>query len=112
MAEICLMALTLRNSYGTLSPRTCRCPSFKPHSYTWFSAIEQAKEAKRRFDRELELRQQFESRVNSEKARKAEAENLIANFEAEEARLIERLKATQVEQHGELTKLEKTLLSP
>jgi hypothetical protein len=58
------------------------------------------------------LRQQFESRVNSEKARKAEAEKLIANFEAEEARLIERLKATQVEQHGELTKLEKTLLSP
>ena len=47
-----------------------------------------------------------------EQARKSEAERLIAAFEAEEAKLIARLKATQVEQHGALTKLEKTLLAP
>jgi hypothetical protein len=58
------------------------------------------------------LRQQFEGKVAEEQARKSEAERLIAAFEAEEAKLIARLKATQVEQHGALTKLEKTLLEP
>jgi len=73
---------------------------------------QKAKEAKRRYAKELDLRQQFEGKVAGEKARKTEAERLIAAFEAEEATLIARLKATQVEQHGALTKLEKTLLAP
>lgn len=73
---------------------------------------QKAKEAKRRYDHELHLRATFEAKVREEKARKEEAEKIIAKFEAEEAKLIGRLKSTQVAQHGALTQLEKTLLSP
>ena len=71
-----------------------------------------AKAAKQRYDRELKLKKQYESKMSEEKKRKNDAEELIAKFEAEEARLIERLKGTQVAQQSELSKLEKTLISP
>lgn len=70
------------------------------------------KEEKRRAAAEEALRRQAEARVAEEKRRKDEAEKLIAKFEEEEARLIERLKQTQVDQHGALTQLEKTILTP
>ena len=71
-----------------------------------------AKAAKQRYDRDLKLKEQYESKMIEEKKRKKDAEELIAKFEAEEARLIERLKSTQVAQQSELSKLEKTLISP
>ena len=71
-----------------------------------------AKAAKQRYDRELKLKKQYESKMSEEKKRKNDAEELIAKFEAEEARLIERLKGTQVAQQSELSKLEKTLITP
>mmetsp|Transcript_9480 Transcript_9480/g.18638 ORF Transcript_9480/g.18638 Transcript_9480/m.18638 type:complete len:260 (-) Transcript_9480:38-817(-) len=71
-----------------------------------------ARQAKRQNEHEENLKKHFENKVVAEKRRKDEAEKLIAQFEAEEAKLISRLKMTQVEQHGALTKLEKTLLSP
>ena len=43
---------------------------------------------------------------------KADAERLIAKFEEEEARLIQRLKVSQRAQQSELSKLEQTVLSP
>jgi len=73
---------------------------------------QKSKEAKRAQDHQLHLNRLHEAKVNEERRRKEDAEMLIAQFEAEEARLISRLKQSQVEQHGALTQLEKTLVSP
>jgi hypothetical protein len=73
--------------------------------------MQKEKEAKRRLEHELFLKKQVESKVAEEKRRKNEAERLIAQFEEEEARLIQRLRNTQVEHHGALSDLEKALMS-
>lgn len=72
---------------------------------------QKAKEAKRAHDHQLHLDKAHRRKVEEERRRKEDAEALIAQFEAEEARLISRLKQSQLEQHGALTELEKTLLS-
>mmetsp|Transcript_5047 Transcript_5047/g.6538 ORF Transcript_5047/g.6538 Transcript_5047/m.6538 type:complete len:283 (+) Transcript_5047:124-972(+) len=74
--------------------------------------LQKEKEAKRRHEHELFLKKQVETKVAEERRRKEDAEKLIAQFEAEEAILIQRLRDTQIEHHGALSELEKTLLSP
>ena len=71
-----------------------------------------AKAARQQQQLELRLRQNFESKMSGEKQRKAAAESLIAKFEAEEAKLIERLKGTQSTHQSELSKLEQSLITP
>jgi hypothetical protein len=71
-----------------------------------------AKAAKQKHDMEVKLLRSYDSKMSNEKQRKADAERLIAKFEEEEARLIQRLKVSQRAQQSELSKLEQTVLSP